>query len=178
VKRFRTSMLRSLIVEDESLNKLFPADVLDVELVCEMADATLDSSVLSAVCAAEMSSSFKALETLEMNSPNGLLESALEGVSFFTSDRYFSASAVSPDLMAEIRLLRALPNASSVLDVEEELEVEEVAEEVSSESIVLTSCTLDINMAHSFREKFIEQIQPRAWILLKVISVDARGEWL
>jgi hypothetical protein len=93
-----------------------------------------------------MSSLLRALETLDRNSPSGLLESALDGVIFSTSDRYFSASVLLPDWMAEIKLFSALSNAFPVLDVELEVELEDAAEEVSSESIELAFCKLEINI--------------------------------
>jgi len=49
-----------------------------------------------------------AVETLDRNSPSGLLASALAGVSFCACARYFSAAVVLPDWMAEIRLVNAV----------------------------------------------------------------------
>jgi hypothetical protein len=100
--------------------------------------------VLSALCAPEMSSLDSALETLERNSPSGLLESAFDGVSFSTSARYVFASVVSPDLMEDIRLESALSKESALLVVE--LEVEEAEAAAISEKRVLVLSELEINM--------------------------------
>jgi hypothetical protein len=54
----------------------------------------------------------RAVETLERNSPSGLLESELEEESFSTSARYFFAPEVSPDLIEDIRLESALSKES------------------------------------------------------------------
>jgi hypothetical protein len=55
------------------------------------------SSVVSADCALEMSLEERAESTLDRNFPNGLEESALEGVSSSTFVRYVLALEVSPD---------------------------------------------------------------------------------
>lgn len=91
------------------------------------------SRVVSALWAAVMSLSESAVETLERNSPNGLLESALAGVSSSTSARYFSAEVVSPDLIAEMRLERALSKGFWLL--EEEVPEAELVDDVASSDI-------------------------------------------
>jgi hypothetical protein len=50
--------------------------------------ATAFSSVVSAVCAPEMLLLESALETLEINSPSGLLELTPDGMNFSTWVRY------------------------------------------------------------------------------------------
>jgi len=100
--------------------------------------------VASALCAPEMSSSDSEAETLERNSPSGLLESAFDGVSFFTSARYVFASVVSPDLMADIRPESALSKEFPLLD--EVLDVEDVDDAESSVKRVLLLCKLEISM--------------------------------
>jgi len=85
-----------------------------------------------------------AVETLERNSPSGLLESALEGVSFSTCARYVSASVVSPDLMEDIRLESALAKLFWVLLEElREDAVEDVVRSVKSELLL---CIDEIDM--------------------------------
>jgi hypothetical protein len=108
LKRLSTSCPRALMPELLELSLLVPdvldvEDVSDVELVSDVLGTTYVSSVVSALCAPEMSSLERAVETLERNSPSGLLESAFEGDSFSTSARYFLASVVSPDLIEDIR---------------------------------------------------------------------------
>ena len=69
-----------------------------------------------------------AVETLDKNSPSGLLESALAGVIFSTSDKYFSAELLSPDLIADIRSLskvsKLLPLLDELPDVDKDAEVD------------------------------------------------------
>ena len=74
LKRFRTSAPKALIPEELELS-----EVEEVELA---PGAEAAFKVVSAVCAAEMSPVESAEETLVRNSPKGLLESALAGVSF------------------------------------------------------------------------------------------------
>jgi hypothetical protein len=90
-----------------------------------------------------MSSLESAVETLEMNSPSGLLESAFDGVSFSNCARYDFASVVLPDLMEDIRPVSAL---SKELLLEEALEVEDVDDAVSSVNRELLFCKLEINI--------------------------------
>ena len=82
LKRLRTSLPSSLMVA--SLDVL---EVCDEASVDEVDGEACDSSVVRAVCALDMSFEDRAEETLVMNSPSGLLESALDGVSFSTSAR-------------------------------------------------------------------------------------------
>ena len=63
--------------------------------------------MVKADCAAEMSLESAEL-TLERDVPSGLLESAFAGLSFCTSLKYFWASVVSPDLIADIRFVSAV----------------------------------------------------------------------
>lgn len=119
-----------------------------------------------------MSLLLSALETLDTNWLRGLFESMLDGINFFTSARYFSASVVSPDLMDEIRPLSAVPNESPELELEVELVAE--VELVIWESRVLALCTLEINMGASFRMQLAERRLPQAWTSLGVTSLDAR----
>jgi hypothetical protein len=91
-----------------------------------------------------MSSLESAEETLEMNLPSGLLESAFDGVSFSNWERYDFASVVSPDLMADIRPESAL--SKELVLLEEELEVEDVDDAVSSVNTELLFCRLEINI--------------------------------
>lgn len=101
--------------------------------------------MVSALCAPAMLLSESAVETLDRNSPSGLSELVFESVfeedSFSTSVRYFLASVVSPDLMADIRLVSALSKLSWLLA--EELEVDEVDDVASSEKRELL-CKLEI----------------------------------
>ena len=92
------------------------------------------SSVVSALCAELMSLSESAVLTLERNFPSGLPESAFEGESDCTWARYFSALLVSPDLMADSRLLSAV---SKLLLLLEELLVEDELESEVSREILL-----------------------------------------
>jgi len=118
----------------------------EVEAEAEVApEAEVLCSVVSAVCAAEMSLLESAEETLVRNLPKGLLESALDGLSFCTSARYFSASLVSPDLMEDMRPLRAVSKA--FLLFEDELETEDEDEAVSCDSSELEFCKFEINIA-------------------------------
>jgi len=86
-----------------------------------------------------------AVETLERNSPSGLLESVLEEESFSTSARYFFASVLSPDLIDDIRLVSALSKLLW-LRLLEELEADDVEDDESSANRVLLLCKLEINM--------------------------------
>jgi hypothetical protein len=70
----------------ERRESLVADEVSEVLADCDEG-AGCDSSVVSADWALVMSSEESAEETLEMNSPSGLDESALEGVSFSTSER-------------------------------------------------------------------------------------------
>lgn len=100
--------------------------------------------MVSALCAPAMLLSESAVETLEINSPIGLFWSALAGASFSTWARYFLASAVSPDLMADIRLVSALSKVFPLLLVE--LAVDDVEDVASSERRELVLCKLEISM--------------------------------
>jgi hypothetical protein len=75
-----------------------------------------------------------AVETLERNSPSGLLAFASDGANFSTCAKYFSALALSPDLMEDIRpesaLLKALCLPLEELDADD---VEDAASSVKSE---------------------------------------------
>jgi len=85
-----------------------------------------------------------AVETLERNSPSGLLESMFEGDSFSTWARSFFAAAVSPDLMSDIRLVSALSKEFPLLLLELVVDdVEDVASSVKSELVL---CKLEICM--------------------------------
>jgi len=72
LKRLATSWARALFAEE------FEAAVLAVVAVLALAEF---SRVVSALCASVTLLSDSAVVTLERNCPNGLLESALEGVS-------------------------------------------------------------------------------------------------
>src|ERR1035437_42028 len=87
-----------------------------------------------------------AVETLDKNSPNGLLESVFELVNFSTWARYFLASVVSPDLIEENKPVSAVSNEFALFD---ELEVEEVEEAASSLKSVMLLEILEIDMACS-----------------------------
>ena len=109
--------------------------------------------MVSALWAPAMLLSPSAVETLERNSPSGLLESAFAGDSFSTWARYVFASLVSPDLIAEIRLVSALSKAFVLLL--EELETEDVEDAESSEKRELLLCKLEISMNRNpFRVDF------------------------
>ena len=84
-----------------------------------------------------------AVETLVRNSPIGLFESIFPAESFSTCPRYFLASAVSPDLIADNRLVNAL---SKEFALPVELEADDVEEVESSESRELVLCKLEIDM--------------------------------
>jgi len=98
-----------------------------------------------------------AVDTLARNSLIGLFElvvdevfellvdEAFEPVSFSTVARYFLASLVSPDLMAENRLVSAL--LSEFWLFLEVLEVDDVEEAVSSVSKAELLCIEEIDMA-------------------------------
>lgn len=132
----------SLLVSD--VDEVPDVDVvLDVALVAEVLGTAYVSSVVSALCAPAMLSLESAVETLERNSPNGLLESAFEGASFSTSARYFLASAVSPDLMEDIKLVSALSKEFWLLL--EELETDD-AESSDNSELVLCIAEIDINV--------------------------------
>jgi hypothetical protein len=94
----------------------------------------------------------RAVETLERNSPSGLFEATFEGSSFSTCVRYFFASAVSPDLIADIRFVNAASNELLLL---EELFDDELKAE-SSEISELVLCILEIDINRSP----FEQISP------------------
>jgi hypothetical protein len=153
LKRLRTSWVSALVAESLVLESLVPLvdDVSAVELDAEVLGVAYVSRVVNALCAPAMLLSDSAVETLERNSPSGLLESAFEGASFSTSARYFLASVESPDLMADIRLVSAPSNEFPLLA--EELEVDEVEDAASSEKRELL-CKLEISMI----------IDPFAWI--------------
>jgi hypothetical protein len=102
-----------------------------------------------------------AVETLERNSPSGLLESIFEGASFSTWARSFFAAAVLPDLISDIRLENALSNELWLLL--EELEVDDVEDAESSESREVALCKLEISMnCHPFQRDFSEIRLPKA----------------
>jgi hypothetical protein len=131
----------SLLVSD--VDEVLDVDVVpEVALVAEVPGAAYVSSVVSALCAPAMLSLESAVETLERNSPSGLLESAFEGASFSTSARYFLASVVSPDLMEDIRLVSALSKGFWLLL--EELETDDV-ESSDNRELVLCNAEIDIN---------------------------------
>jgi len=140
LNRLRTSFPNSLIPVPLELSLV---DEVEVEAVVDPGAGVL-CNVVSAVCAAEMSLLERADETLVRNLPRGLLESALEGLSFCTSARYFAASLVSPDLMEDMRPLRAV---SKALLFVEALETEDEDEAVSCDRRELEFCKLEINMA-------------------------------
>jgi hypothetical protein len=83
LKRLSTSCPRALIPELLEVS-LLAADVLDAALLAEVLGVAYVSSVVSALCAPAMLLSDRAVETLERNSPIGLLESAFDGESFST----------------------------------------------------------------------------------------------
>jgi hypothetical protein len=91
-----------------------------------------------------MLSSESAVETLVRNSPSGLFESIFPEDSFSTWAMYFLASAVSPDLMADIKFVSALSKEFPLLLFE--LEVDDVEDVVSSERRELVLCKLEIFM--------------------------------
>lgn len=117
-KRLSTSVPSWLSPEELELSV---AEEVELELGAEAF-----CKVVSAVCAAEMSPLESAEETLVRNSPSGLLESALAGVSFSTSARYFSASLVLPDLIDDMRPERAVSNGFLRVAVAEVDEVDVV----------------------------------------------------
>jgi len=111
--------------------------------------------VVSALCAPAILSSPSAVDTLERNSPSGLFESMLESVlesvfdedSFSTWARSVLAFVVSPDLMSDIRLDKAVSKEFLLLEV---LEVDEVEAAASSERrLVLLFDRLEICMDHN-----------------------------
>ena len=85
-----------------------------------------------------------AVETLERNSPSGLLESIFEGASFSTWARSFFAAVELPDLISDIRLENALWNELWLLL--EELEVDDVEDAVSSVKREVALCNAEIDM--------------------------------
>lgn len=85
-----------------------------------------------------------AVETLDRNSPRGLLESPFEGASFSTAAKSVLAVAVSPDLIAAIKLFRALSNEFPLLLVV--LVVDEVEDEASSVKRLLLLCNAEMDM--------------------------------
>lgn len=125
LNKLSTSLPNWLIPEPLLLSLV---ELLDDVLVDEpVLGVAYVSSVVSALCAPEMLLSPSAVDTLERNSPSGLFEATLEGSSFSTWARYFFASAVSPDLIADIRLLNALSNELLLL-------VEELDDVLKAES--------------------------------------------
>ncbi|MGA2570701.1 MAG: hypothetical protein ABSF23_09290 [Terracidiphilus sp.] len=116
-----------------SLNtELLEDDELESELVCGGGDGgVVLSSVVSALCADEMSLSASAVETEEMNCPIGLLASAFAGVSFSNWARYVFAELVSPDLIAAIRLESAESKAFLLVEEAPETDVVEDSSERS-----------------------------------------------
>jgi hypothetical protein len=127
--------------------ELSVVDALDVSLLVValvVVGVVYVSSVVNALCAPLMLLSESAVETLERNSPNGLLESAFDGVSFSASARYFFASVVSPDLMADSRLESALLKLFCVLLVE--LVADEAEDAASSVKRVVLLCKAEMDM--------------------------------
>jgi hypothetical protein len=101
----------------------------------------------------------RAVETLVRNSPNGLFESIFPPDSFSTWARYVLASAVSPDLMADIRLVNAL---SKEFPLPVELEADDVEDVESSEIRELVLCKLEMSMNGTpFRIDFSEKTNYR-----------------
>ena len=101
--------------ELELASELLPAalEALDAAVVALLAVALLIavlSSVVSALCAPEMSLLDSAVETLARNFPSGLLESEFEGSSCSTWARYFLALVVSPELIADNSPVSAVSN--------------------------------------------------------------------
>lgn len=109
--------------------------------------------MVSALCAPSMLSSESAVETLLRNSPSGLFESTFPEERFSTCPRYFLASAVSPDLIADIRLVNALSKEFALLV---EPEVDDVEEVESSESRELVLCKLEMDMRQSLSHRFLK----------------------
>jgi hypothetical protein len=139
----------ALIPEDVELSLL--EDVDAVELVVVELETASFSSVVRAFCAPEMSSLERAVETLERNVPSALSESAFDGVNFSTSANFVFASAVSPDLMEDIRPESALSKLFCEL-----LEVLETEDAESSERRELVLCTLEISMnSDPFPSRFL-----------------------
>jgi hypothetical protein len=102
-----------------------------------------------------------AVETLERNSPSGLLEAIFVGASFSTSARSFFAAAESPDLRSDIRLENALSKVFLLLL--EELEVDDVASSVRRLEVL---CRLEISMkVNPFHIDFSENHLPKAEVL-------------
>ena len=141
LNRLRTSCPSALSVEllDEDEDE----EASEVELLCAAEGVAYVSSVVSALCAPAMLLSESAVETLDRNSPSGLLASAFEGCICSTCARYFSAELVSPDLIADIRLVSALSNAFPLLD---ELDEAAVVDDVDSSENSELDCTLEISM--------------------------------
>lgn len=154
LKRLRTSFLSSLRVE---LLEVSDED-WDTELADEVSGASWDSRVVRAVCAAEMSPLESADETLPRNCPSGLLESALEGWSCSTFARYFSALAVSPDWIEEMRSESAFPKAFP--DCDEEA-VREAVEELERLVKSVTLCKLEIDMIMFLSQRLLKPGPPR-----------------
>ena len=143
LNKLSTSCPRALMPELLELSLLVSdVDVVpDVALVADVPEAAYVSNVVNALCAPEMLSLESAVETLERNSPSGLLESAFDELSFSTSARYFLASVVSPDLMEDIRPESAL--SKELLLLLEELEADDVD---SSDNRELVLCNAEIDM--------------------------------
>jgi hypothetical protein len=104
--------------------------------------------VVRALCAPAMLLSPSAVETLDRNSPSGLLASVFEGASFSTWARYVLASVESPDLMADIRLVSALSKELWLL-LDELLEAADDEDADSSVKSELAFCKLEISMSCS-----------------------------
>lgn len=130
LKRLNTSCPKALKAE----LPLLPARELAelVELLSEADDALWASRVESAFCAPEMLLFERSVDTFDKNFPSGLLGSAFEGASCCTWLKYFSASVVSPDLIADIRLDSAAPNVFCELEVLEAWVVEDEDRAVKS----------------------------------------------
>jgi hypothetical protein len=125
------------------------------------------SSVVNAVCAAEISSFESAVLTLEINCPIGLFESALEGVSCSTCVRYFCADVVSPDWMADMRLENASAKAFLLVEL-----VEETDEALISESRELLWIP-KIDMMVFLSRKFLQDILAPAHKFLKSFTLTS-----
>jgi hypothetical protein len=130
-------------------------------------------SVVSADCAAEMSPSANAVETLARNCPIGLFESALAGVSCSTCARYFCASVVSPDWIAEMRLASAASKGFLLV----EADVEETDDEVSSVIKELLWIP-DIDMSSSFWPGVLQDGASKRTHDLKLIALKVLAEWV
>jgi hypothetical protein len=149
LKRFTTSSVRSLrsVLLEVSLAEAL-SDVPEV-----LAESAISfSSVVSAVCAPEILLLESEEETLERNSPSGLLELTLEGRDSSTWLRYCCASVVFPELMAEMRLESAVSNELWLL---EELDVEEVEDALRLEIRELALCKLVMDMNGYPFQKFL-----------------------